>query len=181
MKPLIVKNSLSKEATEYLDTMDKPWQKGGFTILKKDKNQKTYEKNFLSNDRRVWRTGLQDCPEIIKELEDLFKTYNKGNNHINLTEGNINAHLLEYREEDVGFLTEHQDVFYIDSDVRKLSMTIQLNDNFSGGELFIMGTDTPLEKNDAVIFPSFIPHGVNPVTKGNRRVLIAWAFGPHWQ
>ena len=60
-------------------------------------------------------------------------------------------------------------------------MTVQLNDNFEGGEFYINGDNVELGKNDAVIFPSFLPHGVKPVLKGNRQSLIVWAFGPHWQ
>jgi len=33
----------------------------------------------------------------------------------------------------------------------------------------------------ALIFPSFIVHKVNPVTKGTRHSLVAWIEGPKWR
>jgi predicted 2-oxoglutarate/Fe(II)-dependent dioxygenase YbiX len=35
-------------------------------------------------------------------------------------------------------------------------------------------------KNDICIFPSMLPHRVNPVTKGKRRALVGWIKGPAW-
>lgn len=176
MEPLVIKNALSEETLAFIDELDKNWEKGGF--MKKDQTY-TY-KNVLSKDRRCWWISLKDHKNLLNELEILIKKYNT-EHKINLTDKNIDSYLLEYREEDVGVLAEHQDVYVTDKDVRKLSMTVQLNDDFEGGEIYIFGENIPLGKNDAVIFPSFLPHGVNPVIKGNRRVILVWAFGPHWQ
>jgi len=181
MRPLVVKNALSEETLAFINSIDEKWQKGGYSIIQQNSDKTTKIKNFLSNDRRCWRIGLKDYPDLLQELEILINKYNENDHKINLTKGNIDSHLLEYRAEDVGLLAEHQDVFYIDSDVRKLSMSIQINDGFEGGLFYVMGEEIPLEKNDAVIFPSFLPHGVKPVLKGNRQSLIVWAFGPHWQ
>ena len=177
MRPLVVKNALSEETLAFINSIDEKWQKGGFM-----RNEQTHTyRNVLSKDRRCWAINLNGYKKLLNEFESLIKTYNNTNQEIKLTKGNIDCHLLEYRDEDVGTLAEHQDVYYIDSDVRKLSMTVQLNDNFEGGEFYINGDNVELGKNDAVIFPSFLPHGVKPVLKGNRRVVLVWAFGPHWQ
>lgn len=181
MRPFIVKNALSEEILEFISDLEKKWSKGGFVA---DTPDEIYHKPLqkhkvrISRERRCWTMPLNDNPEILKELEEIVSKYPS---QINLSPGMIDSYLLEYREEDVGFLTEHQDVYYNESDVRKLSMTIQLNDDFEGGEFCIMGEVIPLEKNDAVIFPSFLPHEVLPVSKGIRNVVIGWALGPHWQ
>jgi len=71
--------------------------------------------------------------------------------------------------------------------VRKLSMTVLLNDNYEGGE-FQFATlhqekceiHTP-EFNkigSIVVFPSGVEHGVAPVTKGIRYSLVTWFLGP---
>ena len=71
--------------------------------------------------------------------------------------------------------------------VRKLSMTVLLNDNYEGGE-FQFATynreeceiSTP-EFNKTgmiIVFPSDMEHGVAPVTKGIRYSLVTWFLGP---
>ena len=70
-----------------------------------------------------------------------------------------------------------------DGVVRKLSMTILLNDSkdFEGGQLEFFTTNKPhpvnLEKGDVVIFPSFYLHRVTPVKKGTRYSLVGWVTG----
>ena len=71
--------------------------------------------------------------------------------------------------------------------VRKLSMTILLNDDFEGGLLQFTNyaelkgdVHTPeLDKTGSIIvFPSDMEHRVTPVTKGIRYSLVAWFLGP---
>ena len=71
--------------------------------------------------------------------------------------------------------------------VRKLSMTILLNDNYRGGEFqfdAVKGGEvvvsTPDFKNagSIIVFPSWMEHQVAPVTKGTRYSLVAWFLGP---
>lgn len=65
---------------------------------------------------------------------------------------------------------------------RKLSMSLLLNDNYEGGELEFQYQ--PLDKKikpkagEAIIFPSWLPHRVLPVTKGKRISIVAWLSGP---
>lgn len=66
----------------------------------------------------------------------------------------------------------------VSNKVRKLSMSILLNDKFEGGEFeFINESKVNIKKGCAVIFPSWIPHRVNPVTKGVRYSLVVWHGG----
>lgn len=66
---------------------------------------------------------------------------------------------------------------------RKLSLSILLNDDFEGGDFVVSlngKKEDPIkmEAGMAVIFPSFILHGVNKVTKGSRKSLVVWVHGP---
>ena len=75
--------------------------------------------------------------------------------------------------------------------IRKLSLTIQLNDNkeFDGGELqFAFDNDKPNQKRkittcretdlgSIIVFPSHTWHKVTPVTKGVRYSLVMWNRG----
>jgi len=75
---------------------------------------------------------------------------------------------------------------FIHGYVRKLSMSIILNDNFEGGafEFASYGreecTITPVEAGagSIIIFPSSMEHRVAPVTKGTRYSLVTWFVGP---
>ena len=69
--------------------------------------------------------------------------------------------------------------------VRKLSMTIQLNDDYEGGEFQIarcykgkLQIET-LEKSKGtvIVFPSSLEHRVKKVTSGERYSLVAWFLG----
>ena len=75
-------------------------------------------------------------------------------------------------------------------DVRKLSFTILLNDEFEGGQFqFEVGSPeskeriqtVDMKKGDIVIFPSYVWHRVTPVTKGERHSLVGWIHGPNWR
>lgn len=69
-------------------------------------------------------------------------------------------------------------------EIRKLSMTLLLDDNFEGGEFQLnVGNQNqpailPAQKGRALLFPSFMCHRVTPVTKGKRRSLVVWCLGP---
>ncbi len=76
---------------------------------------------------------------------------------------------------------------YYDGHVRKLSMTILLNDEFEGGSFQFsemsqaaVTIETPkLEGSGSIIvFPSFKEHRIAPITKGTRYSLVAWFMGP---
>jgi len=184
MRPFIVKNALSEQTLNFITNLDTKWKKSSVVA---NTHQELYDKiipnqvaTALSKDRRCWEMTENFPTEILKELEYIFK---KTPSKIIFKSGMLDCNLLEYRGEDMGCFTEHQDVYYDDTDVRKLSMTIQLSNSndYEGGQFAIMGEQIPLEKNDAVIFPSFLLHEVLPITKGTRKVLIAWALGPLWE
>ena len=87
------------------------------------------------------------------------------------------CHLVKYNSPDNAFVHDR---------VRKLSMTILLNDSFEGGqfEFASYGKEkcdiTPLEmkKGQVVVFPSHMEHRVAPITKGTRYALVCWFLGP---
>ena len=87
-------------------------------------------------------------------------------------------HLSAYDLPDNEFMHGH---------VRKLSMTVLLNDNYEGGEFQFATYEkekckihTPLFNyiGSIVVFPSDMEHRVAPVTKGIRYSLVVWFLGP---
>ena len=93
-----------------------------------------------------------------------------------------------YKEDDQGYYDIHCDSHLRNTSgsTRKLSFSILLTDpsEFEGGDLLLHTNRDPfkveLDKGDIVLFPSFIPHSVTPVTKGVRRTLVGWICGPNF-
>ena len=59
-----------------------------------------------------------------------------------------------------------------------LSILGILNDDYEGGEFYLIDEKTDLSKGDIIIFPSnfMYPHKVEPVTKGTRYSYISWTW-----
>lgn len=94
---------------------------------------------------------------------------------------------IEYHADQQGMVHHHLD-WYCDYQPRKLSMTIQLSDpaEYDGGDLNIsINLEKPFtaskNKGDAIVFPSFLMHNVNTVTRGVRRSLVVWCIGPEFR
>ena len=75
---------------------------------------------------------------------------------------------------------------FLHGKVRKLSMSIMLNDNFEGGAFEFASysgkkcTITPIEAKagSIIVFPSSMEHRVAPITKGIRYSVVTWFLGP---
>jgi predicted 2-oxoglutarate/Fe(II)-dependent dioxygenase YbiX len=59
-----------------------------------------------------------------------------------------------------------------------LTTIINLNDNYTGGELIMFeDTEYKLQQGDVIVFPSVFlyPHKINPILSGTRYSAIAWS------
>ena len=89
---------------------------------------------------------------------------------------------LKYDEH--GHYKAHIDTFFNPSekDCRKLTVLMFLNDDFEGGRFFLQNGHAklypPQKAGTCLVFPSFMLHGVEPVTKGIRRSIVTWMVGP---
>jgi len=87
--------------------------------------------------------------------------------------------LLRYKAPSAGY-DWHLDIGTGDHSTRKISISVCLNDDYEGGELAFFMTGEQSIKPDAgtgIAFPSFMPHRVTPVTKGERWALVCWITG----
>lgn len=69
---------------------------------------------------------------------------------------------------------------------RKLTMVVMLSNpnEYEGGEFRLLNAPYQPDfskKGSVIILPSIHAHAVLPVTKGTRRVLVAWVYGPKWR
>lgn len=132
--------------------------------------------NFIpNNEATAW---------IFKRLDWLIREANKQYYEFDLN-GFHNVQYAEYYAENGGKYDWHTDSsFGIESDsVRKLSISMLLNDNFEGGDFEFLwpGNKLPLKKGRIVLFPSIFMHRVKPVTKGVRKSLVVWMQGPNFK
>ena len=91
----------------------------------------------------------------------------------------------DYLKYDVeGHYHAHVDTFMRpgDAECRKLTVLMFLNDDFEGGKLFLQNGHKkiypPQGAGTCLVFPSFMLHGVEPVTSGIRRSIVTWLVGP---
>jgi len=88
-----------------------------------------------------------------------------------------------------GHFSTHMDTFVEDWEekinCRKLTVLVFLNNNFEGGKFYIMNGDNKVyprqNPGDVIVFPSFLMHGVEPVTSGIRRTIVTWMVGPYFK
>ena len=123
-----------------------------------------------ANDEAGWRYD-------IKAAESAQITrYKKGGFYKFHTDG-VGDHLSAYNNPENAFMHGR---------VRKLSMSVMLNDNFEGGAFEFASyqkeecTITSIEATagSVIVFPSSMEHRVAPITKGTRYSLVIWFVGP---
>ena len=66
----------------------------------------------------------------------------------------------------------------IKKNIRIFSVIIALNDDYKGGEFYLIDDKVDFSKGDILIFPSnfMYPHKVEPITKGTRYSYISWVW-----
>lgn len=96
-----------------------------------------------------------------------------------------NSDQSEYLKYDVnGHYQTHVDTFCLPNSnrTRKLTVLAFLNDDFEGGKFYLDNGYEKIypeqDKGTVLVFPSFINHGVEPVTNGIRRSIVTWLIGP---
>jgi len=159
-------------------------------ILQLGDNQKLESAKITTgnqNNRKSFISFIKD-DTITKQITPIINEAN--------TKSNWNFLLREF--EPLQYTVYNEDNYYdwhIDSCVqpydngliRKLSFSIFLNDDYTGGE-FELCTPHPvlnkqsnekfnLEKGSILIFPSHIWHKVHPVKSGIRKSLVGWIVG----
>lgn len=141
------------------------------------------EKNIDLNIRNVLRVLLPQNQGIGATLTSVGLNLNHEKWQFNITHSNQTEFLMY----DVkGKYEAHVDTFHqLGNETRKLTALAILNDDFEGGKFFIQNGHEkiypPQEKGDIIVFPSFMLHGVEPVTKGQRFTVVTWLVGPYFK
>lgn len=139
----------------------------------------TINKNIRDTDRVL-------LPQNVGIGATLTATGLNANNYwwqYNITHAN-QTELLIYKPE--GHYNAHVDTFHQHNDeTRKLTALAFLNDDYEGGRFFINASGEifypPQKKGTVLVFPSYMVHGVEPVTKGIRYSCVTWLVGPYFK
>jgi PKHD-type hydroxylase len=99
----------------------------------------------------------------------------------------------EYLATDDGKYGWHQDIGPGIPSLRKVSITVQLShpDEYEGGDFQMWLGGDPMDESsyitgpkgqgNVIVFPSYLPHQVAPITKGIRRSFVLWVGGEHYK
>ena len=142
--------------------------------------------NYRNTDI-MWLTDMNSLAPIYTKIIDQVKNINAEHfkysiNYVEPLQYSV------YNAIDNGKYDMHNDTVLRNTsgNARKLSFSILLNDvsEFEGGDLQFYTARTPtvknLDKGSIIVFPSFLMHGVSPVTKGTRRTLVGFVGGPNF-
>ena len=170
-----IKNVVSNEFIDKIIPLINKKAKKNLTVisgLSKDvRNVKGYHLTFdTPTDLFYWNY-------IKSEIERIYTFYKA--KFPKMMSSKINQiDLLKYSPE--GKYEIHTDHFT--TSIRALSIIINLNDDYEGGDLIFTDQSEKeikrlkLGKGSIVFFPSnfMYPHGIQPITKGTRYSIVAW-------
>ena len=157
------------------------------TIIKNSKDS-PISKPLLNDNhidhtiRSVDRVELKPNHGLAGMLTSVGLNINADYFKFNITKSD-QSELLIYNKKD--HYTPHLDVMPSGHLQRKLTVLALLNDDFEGGR-FVVHTASndiypDLKKGSVIVFPSYLLHGVEPVTKGSRYSCVSWMVGPHFK
>lgn len=135
----------------------------------------------VRRSKLYWIPRNKEFYWLYKKIVDLMIDTNKTMWKFEITGVDILMQYTEYDESYRGYYDWHTDIGNTNNSKRKLSASIQLSDinDYEGGDLkFFNKVKANKEIGSMTIFPSYLLHKVEPVTKGKRKCLILWLTGP---
>ena len=177
------KNSFTKEECEKIIKIAKSYnlQKAGLL----EKGNKSVIEEKIRETNIIFLVPGKETEFIFKRLTSLLLEMNKNFFNFDLwglqeglqftnyvaPNGKYDKHIDKTSPEFKGF-------------IRKLSFSLQLSNpkEYKGGDfnLHLSNKKTTLSKEQGtlLVFPSYVLHQVNKVTKGERNSLVGWVTGP---
>ena len=162
--------------------------------LKSEKFKMSTGKTLSSTNetKRNSNVTFIDDHVILKEFLDVTKKIN------NNASWNFNIDTIEplqygeyNKSQEYGWHVDQHNKPYSDRRVRKISFSVFINDDYTGGEFDLelhspsiktrYETFSKLPLNTALFFQSDYWHRVRPVTKGVRKSLVGWVLGPKYK
>ena len=157
-----------------------------------DTNTEGTKDNTIRNCKVRWiQPDTDETKKLTNLCTTLFQDANRMLFGVDLTKI-FNIQYTEYHGDTKGFYHTHMDSYLGSGELsdRKLSMTIQLSDSneYEGGDFVLRDEiqnfpdkEELRKKGTVLVFPSFLNHSVQPITKGTRKSLVTWIEGPAWR
>lgn len=147
-------------------------------------------KNYVIRNSDIsWLSPSSETEFIFRRLSDIINTLNDEYYQYDL-DMIESVQYTEYDSSNQGHYIAHIDTGHSGMIAkRKLSVSLQLSDEneYEGGELILYTNRldepcvAPRTKGTMTVFNSMTLHEVKPVTKGNRKALVAWVLGPKFR
>mgnify|MGYP001247489621 FL=1 len=139
----------------------------------------------ITTSKPTWLKNIGPMQDIYKHLENAIKFVNDAKFHFALDVIEDLQHLSYDVNDEFDWHVDCMIRYPDRRPIRKISCSILLNDDYEGGDFHFASKQHgwevgKIKKNSALFFPSFMPHTVKPITKGNRQSLIVWARGPNF-
>ncbi|MEH6591241.1 MAG: 2OG-Fe(II) oxygenase [Halioglobus sp.] len=146
---------------------------------------------YLQADQDMRRSSVvwlleENYPWVYQTMREIAKNVNDNYYMYDINPYNGPVQIAMYDESNQGHFDWHMDTLPSDM-TRKLSISIPLNNKieFEGGQLEFKTGNALMEVEQVagvpVVFPSWLPHRVSPVTKGRRYSMVSWFLGPQWR
>lgn len=138
-----------------------------------------YDQDLDYCEQSTYRSVFIKEIEIDEKIKDSILDANNKLYKFHLT-GEVECFFARYSEGC------HYDTMHLDSRPsydglqRKLSFSILLNNNFTGGEFCTLTSTMATERGKLLVFPAFVPHKVTPVETGVRYVMFGFFLGNPW-
>lgn len=153
-----------------------------------------WKKKYYDEKHRKCNSVYFKKDDLYNELyERICIVHKKANeSYFKLDLESLDFMVAQYEEGDVAFEWHTDDPLFSSEGIywsgRKLTSVFQLSmsSNYSGGDLEIelarnQTKTSNRNKGNCIIFPSFLPHRVTPITSGIRYSLVVWSKGPPWK
>ncbi len=151
------------------------WQQAEVALL----DEGGYQSAVVSKERSASVFALSAESEAVRrfnaKMEAIIKPLVKCVWGVEMT-SHTPAHLVRYLPGD--YYHEHTDVT-LEDPYRYFSVVCYLNDDFEGGRTAFpdLKHSVAPRRGQAVIFPSTYLHRAEPVTRGEKYVMISWLTG----
>tara|TARA_R110002020_G_C16256325_1_gene770153 strand:- start:783 stop:1370 length:588 start_codon:yes stop_codon:yes gene_type:complete len=142
---------------------------------------KTKKKSDIRKGSISWLYSTDDLEWVFRRITDTVVDLNKRYFGFDIFGFNEGLQFTNYKAPSDKY-GKHIDRA-LGINVRKLSLSIQLNDpkDYEGGELWLYddekGMEMKKEQGTLILFPSYTLHEVKPVIKGERNSLVTWVTG----
>ena len=127
-------------------------------------------KNYFYDDvneiyENIYQLAINSFDFDLYKCEDMFE----------------DVKIIKYKKGD--YFNWHYDCFHQMTKTRKINFTVQLNQNYEGGDLEFFEMSTPQNKTTGtvILYPAFLPHRIIPVTKGIRYSIVGHLNGPKFR